>query len=585
MKILSTVYEVRITGGRHISLLIFALLGLFLAGTASAQAQDNVPPPPPPPGTGAGQIEQHFEGGGVGAPTLRIPVPVVDDDQLTLPDNAEELSLSLTQVVIEGSTVYTKDELSHLYKNRIGQKIALAEVFRIAEEITAKYRNDGYILSRAVVPPQTIDDGSVRIDIVEGFINDVLIEGEVPTQQSLLIAYGDKILNSRPLSTKDLERYLLLIRDLPGIKSEATIRPATDTPGASDLVILVEYKKMDGFVRLDNRGSKFNGPARLWLGAGFNSLSDDFNQRMTLTFATAGEGMKELDYYDLGYEHHIGTEGKKLYFNLTSTGSKPGHTLRDLEIDSKSQSFKFGISNPLIRSRTKNLSLYADFVVRNSETKFFNNRLSKDRVRFISLGALYDYVDRFGGISQLGLRLDQGMDILNASKEGSTDLSRANGQVDFTKLLLTASRLQRLNDSWSFFTDLRSQFTSSKLLASEEFGVGGERCVRAYDPSEVTGDRGTCLLLEMRYGQNTDSNSLVGYQLFAFYDVGVVKRINPGALGKKAKLSSYGFGTRVNYRDWLSGSFEIAWPRIKEVDSRALDVKSSRLFLNLTARF
>ncbi len=575
-------YNDRITSQRYIFFLFFGLLGLFLTGTVSAQTQDIVSPPP---GTEAGQIEQHFEGGGVSVPTLKIPDSVIDDDQLMLPDNAEELSLILTQVVVEGSTVYTKDELSHLYMNRIGQKIALAEVFKISDEITVKYRNDGYILSRAIVPPQTIDDGTVRIVIVEGFINEVLIEGEVPEQQSRLVAYSDKILNSRPLSNKDLERYLLLIRDLPGIKSEATIRPAKDIPGASDLVIHVEYKKMDGFVRLDNRGSEFNGPARLWLGAGFNSLGDEFNQRVTLTFATAGEGMKELNYYDLGYEHHVGTEGKKLYFNLTSTGSQPGHTLSALNIDSKTQTFKLGFTNPLIRSRTKNLSLYADFVVRNSETKIINDRLSKDQVRFISLGALYDSADRFGGINQLGLRLDQGLDILNASKEGSTDLSRPKGQVDFTKLILTASRLQRLNDSWSFFTSLKSQFTSSKLLASEEFGVGGERCVRAYDPSEVTGDRGTCLLLEMRYGQNTVSNSVVGYQLFAYYDVGVVKRIEPGALGKTAKLASYGFGTRVNYRDWLSGSFEIAWPLTKEVDSRALDVESSRLFLNLTARF
>ncbi len=327
-------------------------LGLVPAGTVSAQSTDS---PSIPPGTGSGQIQQHFED--VIAPPASSPTPVFDDKQLTLPDDAEELSLTLSSVTVEGSTVYAEDELARLYEDRVGQKIALAEVFRIAEQITAKYRNDGYILSRAIVPPQTIDDGTVRIKVIEGYINEIRIEGEFSERQSLLNAYVDKITTSRPLSIKDLERYLLLIRDLPGIKSEATISPAQSIPGASDLVIFIEYKKTDGFVRLDNRGSKFNGPAQLWIGGGFNSLTDT-HQRTTITFVGAGRGMEELTYLDLGYERLIGTEGKKLTFNLTNTKSRPGHTLRSLAIESDTQSTKIGFENPIIRSRAKSLTLH-----------------------------------------------------------------------------------------------------------------------------------------------------------------------------------------------------------------------------------
>ncbi len=228
-----------------------------------------------------------------------------------------------------------------------------------------------------------------------------------------------------------------------------------------------------------------------------------------------------------------------------------------------------------------------DFVVRNSETTIFNDsgQLSEDRVRFISIGARYDSSDRFGGINQVGLRLDQGMDVLGASKEGTPVLSREKGQVDFTKVLLDVSRLQRLSGNLSFLTSFKSQFTSSKLLASEEFGIGGERCVRAYDPSEVTGDRGACLLLELRYGGSTGSETLTGYQLYGYLDGGTVQRVDPGALGKSARLVSAGVGTRFNYDDWLSGSLEAALPQTKRVDGRDLDVDSVRLFLNLTARF
>lgn len=555
------------------------LLALAYCPVGVALAQDGVVPPP---GTDAGQIQQQF-GGEQMLPPIE-PIPEVYEEDLALPDNVEELSLTLNDVVIEGSTVYSQDDFAYLYEHSIGQKIALAEVFRFADKITARYRNDGYILSRAIVPPQTIEDGIVRISIVEGFINEVRIEGEIPGQPTLLDAYADKIIDSRPLSSKDLERYLLFFRDLPGVDAKATIRPAKDTPGASDLIILVEFKEKDGFVRLDNRGSKYNGPGRFWLGAGSNSLADT-HQRLGFAFAAAGSGLEEMTYFDFGFERHIDAEGKKLYVNLTNTHSEPGSKLETLNISSRSQSFKIGVSSPLMRSRASNLSLYTDFIVRNTETKIFRNRLSKDRVRFISFGALYDSTDRFGGVNQLGARIDQGLDILEASKEGTPDLSREKGQVDFTKIWLTASRLQRLSERWSLLASITSQFASKKLLASEEFGVGGEHCVRAYDPSEVTGDNGACMLLEVRYGVGAGANPMDGYQLYGYYDVGQVKRIVPGALQKRATLASAGVGVRLNYKERLSGSFEIAWPRKKRADSRALDIDSTRVFLNLTARF
>ena len=552
---------------------------VVLIGTAMAQSMTV---PEIPPGTESGQLEQYLQA--PAAPRSTHEGPVFEGDHRVPPDEAGELSLVLSSVAVEGSTVYADEDLAHLYEDRLGQEVALAEVFEIVDAITAKYRNDGYVLSRAVLPPQTITDGAVRIRIVEGYINEVRIEGEVRGDRSLLDTYATKIMNSRPLSIRDLERYLLFFEDLPGITTKAVLGPATGVSGAADLVILVEDKAADGFVRIDNRGTEFNGPRRLWLGAGFNSLAGA-HERTSARFVSAGRHQKELMYLEVGQERQIGAEGKKLYLQFTHTESEPGHTLRALEVESGSQSFRMGVTNPLIRSRARNVSLHAGLVVRNSETTIFGNRLSRDRIRFISLGALYDSADRFGGVNQLGLDLDQGIGTLGASREGSTDLSREKGRADFTRLRLTASRLQRLGGRWSLLAGLTSQVASSKLLASEEFGVGGERCGRAYDASEVTGDGGACLLTEVRYGHNLGAGARAGYQIYGFYDVGGVRRKDPGALDKRAELSSAGFGVRFNFTEWLSGSFEAGWPQTGEVDSRAMEVDSRRGFFTLTARF
>ena len=506
-----------------------------------------------------------------------------DDGTDSLPSGTRELSLMFNAVVIEGSTVYTEDQLAPIYEEFLGTELALAEVFRIAERITAKYRNDGYILSKVIVPPQTISEGRVRFRVIEGFINEVRIEGSEGESQ-LLAAYAAKIRNSRPLSAEDLERYLLLLEDLPGITSEAVLSPAKDVPGASDLLILVSGRAVDGYVRIDNQGTKFNGPGQFWFGANFNSLAGT-HHRTSVRLVAAGKDAKELRNLEIDHERQLGTEGRKLRLQFLQTISEPGHTLRNLNIVSKSQLLSIGYSDPLVRSRSRNLSLHADLVFRDSETTIFGNRLSRDRVRFLSLGALYDSADQFGGINQIEVNVDQGLGFLGASREGTTDLSREKARLDFTKARLTASRLQRLGGRLSLLARFASQVSLAKLPASEEFGVGGERCGRAYDASEITGDHGACLLLEVRYGHNMGEAAPAGYQIYGFYDIGGVWRKTPGPLGKKAHLSSAGIGTRFNFTEKLSGSFEVAWPRTSKVDKREIDVGSRRGSFAITTRF
>ena len=48
--------------------------------------------------------------------------------------------------------------------------------YAIADRITTKYRNDGYILSRAIVPAQRISGGALQVQVVEGYIKDFRID-------------------------------------------------------------------------------------------------------------------------------------------------------------------------------------------------------------------------------------------------------------------------------------------------------------------------------------------------------------------------------------------------------------------------
>ena len=61
------------------------------------------------------------------------------------PAGADKVTLTLKEISIEGASVYSEAQLQSVYGDKLNTKITLAEVYNIAAQLTAKYRNDGYI--------------------------------------------------------------------------------------------------------------------------------------------------------------------------------------------------------------------------------------------------------------------------------------------------------------------------------------------------------------------------------------------------------------------------------------------------------
>ena len=105
------------------------------------------------------------------------PVSVKGNAPFTAPAGAEKIKFVLKTIEIEGASVFSSDDLKASYADKVGQTISLADVYSIAANITAKYRNEGYILTQIIVPPQTIDGGTVRLQAVEGKLDQIKVDG------------------------------------------------------------------------------------------------------------------------------------------------------------------------------------------------------------------------------------------------------------------------------------------------------------------------------------------------------------------------------------------------------------------------
>jgi hemolysin activation/secretion protein len=498
------------------------------------------------------------------------------------PSGAENVKFKLVDVTIEKMTAYGESEVEPLYKDKVGTTISLADVYALANALTAKYRNDGFILTQVVVPPQTIENGRVRLRVVEGFAGNVRIEGQTGADISVLEPYAAKIRETRPFSAKALEHYLLVMNDIPGISAKAVLSPG-QAQGSTDVTIIVDRKPFDVFFQVDNRGSKYIGPLQFNTGLRLNNMLGLY-EGIDIQYATAPADT-ELQYGRIATTFPLNRKGTRIGFAGSFSRTAPGYTLVPFDVDGTARGLGVDITHPFKRSRNENLIGTARFDYLNSlRTDNTGGHRITDRIAALRLGGSYQNIDRYAGANGLFLEVSQGLSLFNAARKADPFTTRPGADGLFTKANVELSRLQRVAGPLDFFFSAAGQIANGRLLTSEQFGLGGAAFGSAYDSSEITGDDGVAARLEARLNNLFTYSWLQSGHVYGFYDIGRVW--DPGntvAADREDSLASAGAGYRFNLNENISGSFEAAKPLTRNVGAEG--DRKTRLFGALTARF
>lgn len=560
-----------------------ATLGAIFLSLHAAHAQAQTVPGSAAPG----RIDQRFN-----PPVLepQPPAQITPVPQDAPMPAAEKLAqrFTLRAVKIEGMTAYPEGQFNANFNEKLGHIITVGEAYEIARAITAKYRADGYVLSQAIVTPKDLDVemlrlGLLRIQVVEGFIDKVIVEKDADTKDSrdLIGKYAEKIRGMKPLKTETLERYMLLMNDVPGMTARAIIRPSAATFGAADLVIQVTANQVEASFTTDNRGNRFLGPYQEQLTLTENSVAG-LGERTTVR-AINSIPFSDLHYLDIQHEEQLGTEGTRLIAFASTLKTHPGGRLRPLNFRGESQDYSLTVMHPFLRSRVDNFYGRLMLDARNTQNSVSGIRLSTDRVRAVRMGANYNTSDAWNGVDLADATLSHGISGLGST--GNADVrSRTNGDQSFTKFNLDMSRLQSLPKGFSFLTALTGQASADQLFESEQFTLGGVGFGQAYDSGEISGDSGIAGKMELRYGRAVGEKWLDSYQLYSAYDIGIVDTNHPlPGIDRTSSLASLSAGVRLNFTPKLYGYLEAALPLTRPVSSENDD--GPRAFFSLTARY
>ncbi len=528
-----------------------------------------------------GQVERQFRKPPQSRSGARPRPPTLPQRATRPPPAGDGVEVSGFQ--LEGSTVYRQDDLQPVFAPYLGRKVTQAELLVLAEELTERYRRDGYLLSEVVVPEQTVSNGVVRLVATEGYVAEVRIQGGGDIPLTAFEPFIQAIRQERPASANVLERNLFLMNDLGGISVSSALEPIAGQPGAHALVVAVARNRFGGAVAADNRGSRSAGPWRAYFDLFATGLTGNFDET---AFRAVTTGNRELNYLALSHDEPIGSSGARVGLSLNGSDSRASDPGFNSSLETQSRGMAISASYPLYRTQDANIYLRGAYTAHNGKTDVPGFPVTRDRIRALRLAMTLDSVDTLGGVNLLEVEFSKGLRGMGASSNDDATRSRENGRNDFFKTTIYAARLQSIAERWSLLAAINGQIAANSLLVPEQFAFGGDQFGRGYNAAELVGDSGLALKLELRLSGGKPEALPGPYTVYGFYDIGKAWIRSPrqdlGEVSSRS-ASSAGLGVRMNVGSSVGAFVEVAQPLTRDVAEPGN--RRPRLFAGLSYRF
>ena len=421
----------------------------------------------------------------------------------------------------------------------------------LASEVAARAQAKGYVFATAMIEPQSLRAGVLRVRVDEGRIDRIRIDGD---DDAAIRSQLAPLLNGRPVTKARLERHLLLADDISGVR----VRRAYFEREADRGVLVLEARRSraSGAVVFENDGTAPVGPERLRIDADFNGLLTPTDE-VDITLATTPFEPGELQYAKLKYEAVISSSGTQAGVVVSHSRTDPGAYLADDDVTGRSTRLGIELRHPFIRRRNFSLWGEAELQLRDIRRERAGALDRHDRIPVVRLGAFMAGAAA-GGRYRARVTYSQGLSVLGATERGDPLASRDDASAVFSSLYAWADWERELGSGFSMELAARGQIASAPLLSTEDLGLGGNRFLRGYPYSQRSGDEGIMGSGELRYDWEDALGLLDNMQIYAYADGGYVGNIDNGR--GTGELYSAGGGLRTDIVSGLDFDVELAMP-------------------------
>ena len=502
-------------------------------------------------------------------PLTPIPSPdelLSPDGQPLLPDDGlgeGEAMFYVAEIQVIGSSVFDDKDLADLLDQYRDRKVSFNDLLQLRSEITQRYVDAGYLTSGALIPPQTLVDNTVIIQVIEGVLEEIIVRGT----QNLSPAYIRSrvgLVARPPLNVDDLLAGLQRLQLDPLIETISADLQAGVNPGTSLLVIdVAEADSLAVNTSLANRRSPNIGGTQVGVGIDEGNLLG-IGDRITLNYNhTDGS-----DGVDIGYTLPVSPNNDTLRL---AAGYSDSRVIEDdfsvLGISSDSAYYELGYRRPLVETPTESAALGLTFSHQTSQTRLGLDDIGpfplspgadeNGRTRISAVRFFQEWTQRSRShVLALRSQFNVGVDLLGATINTDAPDSRFfswRGQGQWVKLLDKPDQL--------FFLRGDIQLTTDDLLSQEEFSLGGGQSVRGYRQDALRRDNGALLSAELRWPIARAPELDGVLQITPFIDVGTVWNDDGSSPGPDTLVGA-GFGLLWQQSDNFSARVDWGIPLV-----------------------
>lgn len=450
---------------------------------------------------------------------------------------------------------------------------SINQLQQVASKVAAYYDAHGYILAQAFIPAQKVSNGVVIVQVMEGRLAGVGVEGNKQYPAKTLIRPFKPLIGA-PVDKDTIESALLTVTNYPGLTAFGVLGAGTEV-GTTDLTVRVQSEerfRVDAVA--DNYGTEFAGQYRAQVTLTINDpLHMADRLKLTGLYANSASGgashgtyggadyeiplfspkdVLRLDY--LTNEYNVGQAAAAV------AGSRSGGRTRVDEV---------GYRHDFARTRLGSASIGLAFNVKTATFDSPPAVIYDDKLTTARLDAQWERVDtRFHGVNTLMFSYTHGFNNLlgalgpyTAADAANSHTSRLGASGEFNKFNLDIQRLQRLTRYTSLVLRVNTQYTKDPLVSLEQFSMGGPDSVRAYPVSAALAEKGGVASLEYVIGApgfaarpgpgNRAWGDILQFSLFADYANGELNA--PLTPGQVHDVSLSGAGGSVQFS--LPGKF------------------------------
>lgn len=500
-------------------------------------------------------------------------VPVLWAEQ-SHPKDKKSQHNQIDEIIFSPSKILSSADLLTLSLPYTGQRLSPADISQLIDSINKFYLSRGYLTARAQLSTPRPSPHSIRI---------LLIEKDISGDVGVLPPAARRILTGQvldqPFHLGALQRSMILINEINGLDAKSRLTPLPS--GDYNVEFAAKRDWYNGFYQFDNMTNNPRKTVRVLSEVNLNTALPYLE-----TIGVRGaqiSGDDTADYAEIFTETWFGINGLRLKNRLAKADSETPSNDLGFVAAGNTDLFETSLLYPVRRDFAGQSSL--SFGVKHVDSQSLISGLDyiNDEVTSLHLG-YSGQASLSDGFESYAASIIQGIDLFGKNDNSTPSRLDANGK--FTYLTGEYQRLYRpQNSNMRYTIAAKAQISADKLLAGDEFSLGGADFGRGYGFATATGDDGVAINLEAATPTLRNLGGQFSGHAYAFFDLGATHEKESNVQNDQFEIiSSAGIGIRTKI---LKYDFDAEWAQPVYDDNLDFEDEknTSRLTFKLTGRF